>query len=201
VQRWIDVSNNDHGVTLATPDAPLVEVGAITNDPRGRSVGWIKQLEPSTTLYSYVMNNYWETNYKASQAGPTTFRYSIRPHGRFGAGGAAKFGAEFGQPLIAVPVDNKTTPRPSFLSVEPAGIIATAFKPAADGDSWIIRLFNPGRRPRKAKLAWAKPAPETVWLSNLAQEKVSKISGPIEMAAQEFITLRASLPDRYSDPD
>ena len=198
VQRWIDISNSDHGVTLATPDAPLVEVGAITNDPRGRSVGWIKQLEPSTTLYSYVMNNYWETNYKASQAGPTTFRYSIKPHGRFGAGSAAKFGVEFGQPLMAVPVDGKTQVRRSLLSVEPAGIIVTAFKSAADGESWIVRLFNPGRRDKRAKLTWAKPAPETVWLSNLAQEKVSRISGPIEMAAQEFVTLRASLPGKHT---
>ena len=196
VQRWVDVSNSDYGVTLATPDAPLVEVGAITNDPRGKSVGWIKQLEPSTTLYSYVMNNYWETNYKAGQEGQTTFRYSIQPHGRFGAGGAAKFGAEAGQPLIAVPVDNGTPIRRSILSVEPAGVVVTAFKPSLDGKSWIVRLYNPGRRPREAKLNWAKPAPETVWLSNLAEEKVSGITGPIEMAAQQFVTLRASLPPK-----
>jgi len=193
VQRWIDISNDNYGVTLATPDAPLVEVGAITNDPRGRSVGWIKHLEPSTMLYSYVMNNYWETNYKASQEGLTTFRYSIKPHGRFGAGSAAKFGVEFGQPLIAVPVNNETPVQRSILSVEPAGVIVTAFKPGPDGESWIVRLFNPGRRARRAELTWGKPIPETVWLSNLAEEEVSRMAGPIEMAAQEFVTLRASL--------
>ncbi len=196
VQRWVDISNSDYGVTLAAPDAPLVEVGAITNDPRGKSVGWIKHLEPSATLYSYVMNNYWETNYKAGQGGPTTFRYSIKPHGRFGAGGAAKFGAELGQPLVAVPVENETPVRRSILSVEPAGIIVSAFKPGSDGRSWIVRLYNPGRRPGKVKLTWAKPAPKTVWLSNLAEEKVSRMTGPIKMAAQEFVTLRASLPGK-----
>ena len=142
------------------------------------------------------MNNYWETNYKASQEGPTTFRYSIKPHGRFGAGGAAKFGVEFSQPLIAVPVDDETPVRRSILSVEPAGVIVTAFKPGLDGESWIVRLYNPGRRPREVELTWAKPTPDAVWLSNLAEEKVSRISGPIEMAAQEFVTLRASLPGK-----
>ncbi|MHC4142884.1 MAG: glycoside hydrolase family 38 C-terminal domain-containing protein, partial [Planctomycetota bacterium] len=29
VQRWVDVSNDEYGVTLATIDAPLVEIGAI----------------------------------------------------------------------------------------------------------------------------------------------------------------------------
>ena len=195
VQRWVDVSNADYGVTWATVDAPLIEVGAITNDPRG-GVGWIKKLEPSTTLYSYVMNNYWETNYKAGQEGPTTFRYSIRPHRGFDSGKASKFGIERSQPLIAVPIDKDTPVRRSILSVEPAGVIVTAFKPSEDGKAWIVRLFNAGERSAKAGLIWTKPEPKTVWLSNLAEEKVAKITGPVEVAAYEFLTLRVPMSGR-----
>jgi alpha-mannosidase len=191
VQRWVDVSNDNYGVTWAAVDAPLVEVGAITNDPRG-NVGWIKKLEPSTTLYSYVMNNYWETNYKAGQEGPTTFRYSIKPHRLFDSGAAARFGIECSQPLMVVPVDKKTPVRSSILSVKPAGVIVTAFKPSDVGRAWIVRLFNAGGRSEKARLIWAKPA-KTVWLSNLAEEKVAKITGPVEMAAYEIVTLRVPL--------
>ena len=196
VQRWVDVSNANYGVTWATPDAPLIEVGAITNDPRGKTVGWIKSIEPSTTLYSYVMNNYWETNYKAGQEGPTTFRYSIEPHRSFDSGQAAKFGAECSQPLIAVPVDNETPIPDSIMNVEPASIIVTAFKPSSNGKAWVVRLFNAGSQPEKTTLIWAKPAPETVWLSNLAEEEVSKTAGPIEMAAYQIVTLRVSLPGK-----
>ncbi|HUU19807.1 MAG TPA: glycosyl hydrolase-related protein [Sedimentisphaerales bacterium] len=193
VQRWVDVSNEDYGVTWATVDAPLVEVGAITSDPRGKTVGWIKHIEPSTTLYSYVMNNYWETNYKAGQEGPTTFRYSIKPHKRFDSGSAARFGTERSQPLMAVPVDSRIPTQNSILSVKPARVIVTAFKPSEDGKARIVRLFNTGGRPEKAGLAWAKPAPKTVWLSNFAEEQISKITGPIEMAAYEIVTLRIPL--------
>ncbi|MBW8040425.1 MAG: hypothetical protein FVQ85_10535 [Planctomycetes bacterium] len=196
VQRWVDVSNADYGVTWATVDAPLIEVGTITNDPRG-GVGWIKKLEPSTTLYSYVMNNYWETNYKASQEGPTTFRYSIKPHRRFDSGEAARFGIEQSQPLIAVPVDSKaplfrkeSQGQRSVLSVEPAGVIVTAFKPSEDGKARVVRLFNTTDRSEKARIIWTKPEPKTVWLSNLAEEQVAKITGPVEMAAYEILTLR-----------
>jgi len=189
VQRWVDVSNKDYGVTWATVDAPLVEVGAITNDPRG-GVGWIKKIEPSTTLYSYVMNNYWETNYKAGQEGPTTFRYSIMPHGKFDSGKASKFAIEQSQSLIVVPVDKKTPNRNSVLTVDSSNVIVTAFKPSEDGKAWVVRLFNTADRPEKAKLIWARPAPKTVWLSNLAEEQVAKITGPVEMAAYEFLTLR-----------
>jgi len=195
VQRWVDVSNSDYGVTWATVDAPLVEVGAITNDPRG-GVGWIKDIEPSATLYSYVMNNYWETNYKAGQEGPTTFRYSIMPHRRFDSGKASKFATEQSQPLVAVPVDGKAPIQRSILSVEPAGVIVTAFKPSEDGKAWVVRLFNAGERPASAKINWGKAVPKIIWLSNFAEEQVSRVTEPINMAGYEIVTLRVPLPER-----
>ncbi len=168
------MSNKEFGVTWATVDAPLVEVGAITSDPRGKTVGWLKHIEQSTTLYSYVMNNYWETNYKAGQEGPTTFRYSIKPHRRFDSSRAARFGIERSQPLITVAVDKNTAVQGSILWVKPAGVIVTAFKPSEDGKARIVRLFNASGQPKKARLAWAKPVPKTIWLSNFAEEKISK---------------------------
>ena len=193
VQRWVDISNGDYGVTWATVDAPLIEVGNITTDPRAKSVGWIKHIEPSTTFYSYVMNNYWETNYKAGQEGPTTFRYSIKPHRKFDLSKAAKFGVECSQPFIVVPVDNKIPVPQTIVTIKSVGVIATALKPSEDGKARIIRLFNPNGKSDSIRLTWAKPAPKTVWLSNLAEEKVSKTTGTINMAAYEIVTLRIPL--------
>ena len=68
VESWVDISNSDYGVTWASANAPLVEIGAITAEQL-----WMKSIEPSSTIYSYVMNNYWHTNYKADQEGPVTF--------------------------------------------------------------------------------------------------------------------------------
>ena len=65
--------------------------------------GWIEHLEPTQTFYSYVMNNYWETNYKASQEGMTTFRYSIMPHLQYDQAAAARFAIERSQPLLVRP--------------------------------------------------------------------------------------------------
>ncbi|MBN2138804.1 MAG: hypothetical protein JW720_13430 [Sedimentisphaerales bacterium] len=192
VQRWVDVSNAAYGVTLATIDAPLIEVGAITNDPRG-GVGWIKNLEPTTTLYSYVMNNYWETNYKASQDGPTVFRYSIRPHKKLDAGQAARFGIERSTPLIVAPVDEATRVCESAFSVKPDDVIVTAFKPSEDGKARIVRLYNTSGKSCKAKIEWARPAPSEVWLSNPGEEQISRLAGTIDMAGYEFVTLRVPL--------
>ncbi len=189
VQRWVDVSSAGGGVTWATLHAPLVEVGAITVD--ARAVGWIKKLEPSATLYSYAMNNYWETNYKADQPGRAVFAYSIRPHAGYDPAAAQRFGIGRTQPLIAVEADPDRPVAASRLRVEPAGVIATALKPSRDGKAWIVRLFNVSGRPAKARAVWSEPAPGSVQLSDLAEGPGRELAGPVEMAPWEFVTLRA----------
>ncbi|MDZ7318821.1 MAG: hypothetical protein ONB11_06680, partial [candidate division KSB1 bacterium] len=81
VQHWVDISNDQLGITLVPIDAPLIEIGDLHAD--ATVSGWLRTLEPSPTVYSYIMNNYWETNYKAEQPGITRLRYSLIPHGTF----------------------------------------------------------------------------------------------------------------------
>ena len=195
VQRWVDVSNQDYGVTWATVDAPMVEVGAIAPQPESTHSqrGWIKTIGPSQTFYSYVMNNYWTTNYRHDQDGEKTFRYSIEPHRRCDVGRAARFGVERSQPLLVVAVDADSRVEAPLLAVEPEDVIVTALKPSRDGKAWIVRLFNAGGKAQSARLRWS--APRTTWLSNLAEESVSPITGPIDMAASEIVTLRSARND------
>jgi hypothetical protein len=117
IQRWVDISNDQHGLTWATVDAPLIQLGGITNDPR--EVGWIEEVGDTTTVVSYVMNNYWETNYKAAQDGPTTFRYAIRLHEGYDKAAAEQFGVNQRRPLVAVPVEGE-------LTIQRDGPVATA---------------------------------------------------------------------------
>ena len=107
-------------MTWATLDAPLVEVGGITADLIGSSrndpAGWLDKLEPSQTLYSWVMNNHWHTNYRADQDGPTTFRYALLPHRQYDAVAAQRFGIECSQPLVAVAGTRRSARRASRFS-------------------------------------------------------------------------------------
>jgi alpha-mannosidase len=191
VQRWIDVSNQDYGVTWATIDAPMVEVGAIAPQPENTHShqGWIDLIGPAQTLYSYVMNNYWTTNYRHDQEGVKVFRYSIEPHLQRDISGAAAFGVERSQPLQVVPVDPDSPARGPLLSVQPKSVMVTALKPSQDGKAWIVRLFNTSAHTHQASLRWT--APRTTWLSNLAEERLGPITGPIDMASNEIVTLRS----------
>ena len=199
VGRWVDVSNQDYGVTWATIDAPLVEVGRIDVDimPNMRNPdNWVKHLEPSQTLYSYVMNNYWETNYKADQEGPTRFRYALRPHaGTYDPIASARFGIERSQPLVAVPAgESAPTETASRLRLDSDDVIVQSFKPSRDGKAWIVRLFGAAGCPAKVRLAWADPQPAAVCLSNLAEAPGKPITGAIDVPPYGLVTVRAELP-------
>ena len=149
VQRYVDISNQDFGVTLLTPDAPLTEFGGITanligslSDPRA----WLDKIEPSTTVYSWVMNNHWHTNYRAEQEGPTVFRYVIWPHDQRAADvQAARDSLEYSQPLLVLPACGEQPIAVGFqLEGTPgaSNVQVTAFKPSEDGKAWIVRLFG-----------------------------------------------------------
>ena len=202
VQRYVDISNQDFGVTLLTPDAPLVEVGGITanligslSDPRA----WLDKIEPSTTIYSWAMNNHWHTNYRAEQEGPTVFRYVIRPHD----GGAADLQAaqdalEYSQPLLVLPACGEQPTSALFRVVSAPGgstVQVTAFKPSEDGKAWIIRLFGCSGTNEQVTLEWSRRQPGQLWLSDNSESPVQAVSGPVEVPAWSIVTLRADFPE------
>ena len=194
VGRWADVSNQDYGVTLATLDAPMIEVGAITADKLAQSSNpesWLNRLEPSQTLYSYVMNNYWITNYRAFQSGPTTFRYSLRPHKEYDAAAAQRFGIECSQPLVATRARGPAPSQRPFLELDTTDVIVASIKPSEDHQARIVRLFGVGDQPAKVTLRWGDFAPKNLWLSNLAEEPQTAVTGTIDVPAHGCVTLRA----------
>lgn len=193
VQRWVDISNDKFGVTWAPVDAPLVELGDITANLIGSQTDWrvwIQHLRPSQTLYSWVMNNHWHTNYRADQEGPTVFRYSIRAHGPFAAEEAALFGVSCSQPLIAVPA-HPERPTPSRLQVSSSKVIVAGLKPTDDGRGWLVRLFGASGKPERVTLTWSKPAPHQLWVSGTSEKPFQPAPRTIEVPAWGLVTLRA----------
>ena len=194
----MDVSNDRCGVTWATLDAPLVEVGGITaaivgmGDEPGL---WLSKLEPSQTLYSWVMNNHWFTNYKADQDGPTTFRYSVLPHQQYDQMAAQRFGIERSQPLVATAAQGAAPDGRPLIEVDSPDVLVASVKPSEDHRAIIVRLFGAAGRPAKTTLHWGRRMPRSVWISNLAEEPVARVNGAIDVPAYGLITLSRGIDD------
>ncbi|MEI6123860.1 MAG: hypothetical protein WCQ95_09530 [Bacteroidota bacterium] len=102
VQRWIDVSENDFGVTLCSPQGALFEIGKIT-DERPINNGfkkWQEYAESSSNLFLYALNNYWCTNFKADQQEIIRFDCYLQFHQKFNMNDAKIFGEEIHAPLL-----------------------------------------------------------------------------------------------------
>jgi hypothetical protein len=191
VERWVDVANAQYGVTWATVDAPMLELGGLTANllrSQPNPAAYMKTIKPSAKLYSWVMNNHWHTNYRADQEGKTTFRYAIRPHHGYDPIAAAHFGVEATEPLIAMHATVAAAPAP-LVRVEPSGVIVTALKPSADGKGWIIRLFGASGRDETAQLVWSKPV--SVTYSDVVELPGEKAPDRVPVAPWSLVTLRA----------
>ena len=193
VGRWVDVSNDEVGVTWVTQDAPLIEVGEISATMLGsqrNSNVWRKRIEPTQTFLSWVMNNHWGTNYRAYQEGPVTFRYALRPHSRYDAAEATRLAIGLSEPLKVRAVSPSAKPIDSCLSIEPSDVLALTFKPSEDRSAWIVRLFGASGERRTAQLKWLRSGEAKFWQSNLAEEKLEPIGSEFEIAGWDLLTIR-----------
>lgn len=98
VQHFFAVEDKDRTIVVASPDIPLVQVNGINTGK------WQETLPPPTGLVmSWVMNNYWFTNFPAAQGGEFVWRYSLRVMpGGFDREAALRFARTIRQPLVGV---------------------------------------------------------------------------------------------------
>jgi alpha-mannosidase len=198
VGRWADVSNADIGITWVTLDAPLVQVGDLTarllNSQTNPDV-WRKTIEPTQRLFVWAMNNHWGTNYRAYQEGPVMFRFVVRPHhGPARDAEASRIATGFSQPLVALPGRGPAPRATSLLQVEPTEVLVSGLKPSDDRKAIIVRLLNASDKTASARLAWSRPAPQKLWLSDTSELPRQPLSGDVTVPARGMVTVRAELP-------
>jgi hypothetical protein len=192
VHSSVDVSNPSHGITLTTLDAPLVEIGALTDETQHEQQvrRWRTVAATGTTVYSYAMNNYWHTNYKADQEGEVSFRYALRPHGPESPDAISRASLERSRPLVVVPGDPAASPPPPLLAVEPAGVLVTSLKPAEDGNAIVARLYNASGAPQRVRLLGDGIDERPAFLADASGDPVRSIEWPLDLPASASVLVR-----------
>jgi len=180
VQDYVDISNPRFGVTWSSVDAPLVSLCDINTDK------WLKKLDLSNqTIYSYIMNNYWFTNYKAGQGGRLIFRYSLTSHrGPYDAVAASHFGAEASAGLMVWRgaddmhrVVEVGDPRLTLLSIAPVD-------PSATPRKVVMRLWNVSDSTVTAPVRIAGHAVTSIREVRLTAEPVGPAKGAAEVTCK-----------------
>ena len=143
VQRWVDLEGEGGGLTLACPDTPLWQFGGFTF-AANRSLFTLER----PWLLAWVANNYWHTNFRASQPGPVYARFVMRPYaGPWEEAAAHRLGAEASLPPVfqhlgEPPAPGRPLPRQgSLLRLPSPPVRVLALRADADG-SVLLRLQN-----------------------------------------------------------
>jgi len=175
IQNWVDISNEDYGITWVSREAPLVEFVDIHDR-------WVDKLVPANgSLFSYIMNNVWVTNYKGGQGGDFTFHYAMTGHqGRTDRCRATRFGAEMANPLLChflSPARKGKLPFKlcSFCKIDSNSVVIQCLKRAEDDRGLIVRLREVGGKDTTVKLSLPYFSFERVLTTNLVEEDIKPL--------------------------
>jgi alpha-mannosidase len=173
---WASVYNPQVAATVVPLDAPLVAFGDIV---RGE---WPAEFKPkSSAIFSWLMNNYWGTNFPAWQGGDFTFRYAITSDAQFNAQSLTRFGLEALTPLERDDVpgtqDSSLLPNQeaSLLEVGNPGVTLLTWKRAEDGDGTILRLQDTSGETSNIRIHSPFLTFERAWLCNLLEDNQADI--------------------------
>lgn len=163
VQNWVEFAGARQSVVWSPLEAPLVQFGDINTGK------WLEKLDlKNAFVFSYAMNNYWMTNFKASQGGAVTFRYSLTSR----SGGAdlvasTRFGWEAHAPLAAVWIPEKGRGGLAgdglpFVGLDKPNIVVQAVKAPAVGRGITLRLREIAGLATRVRITIAGLKSETV---------------------------------------
>ncbi len=161
VQNFLAVRDGAGQVLLHSSRAPLVQLGGLN----------LGKWQPVTVVekphvYSWVMNNYWFTNFRAAQEGEFRWSYALTSGAPNTGSAASDFGWGARIPLVGrvlSPGKNRSKAGlPSSVSIvgaTPAGLLLVAARPTRDGKGILLHLREVDGKP-----ALLRPRPGTVLL-------------------------------------
>jgi alpha-mannosidase len=201
-QNVVHVIDGGFSTVFSTPDAPLV---TLTDINRGK---WPTHLEiVNGHVFSYVMNNYWFTNYRAQQGGTFKFRYSITSGKNVSREALAQFDADTRTPVFAYPflssfsarIDQQNRPWPaaegSFFRINADNLQFVVFKEAEDREGWILRLREIAGNSGEAEIVFPSLRISDAQLCNGVEENKQKLASTatslkVPFTPNQFITVR-----------
>jgi hypothetical protein len=139
VQNFVTIRSDKDQVVLVSPDVPLFHLGGINLGNFSYN-----HRPQSNHIYSWVLNNYWTTNFRASQEGSLTWRYFLTLSEDPSNYKATSFGWQTSIPLVGrvFPEGNGSgNPDPeSILSSDTDDILLISSMPSVDGSGIIFHM-------------------------------------------------------------
>jgi len=147
IQNFVSLSDDSCGVVFVSPEIPIVQLGDI-------NLGKFRPLlqNPRPVIYSWVLNNYWTTNFLASQEGELKWTYQITSARAIPNDEAARFAWGSRIPMLSrvLPAsgrDNSKAAQTGFMGDIPQNLLLINAQPSADYTGVVYQLRETAGRP------------------------------------------------------
>jgi alpha-mannosidase len=191
-QRWVDISNEQHGITWTAIESPLIEWGSLSGnilDGARQSWLWQKKVPQSSTLYSWPLNNHWDTNFPLEQGGLMQQQYSFAIKDGYDVVEANRFGMESHRPLIVVQTKKNIISKPIIKITNPRLVIST-MKKTTDNKAILLRVKSISDKTEILTLDWPSGKPKELVECNADEEPGHYIKNTVEIPPYGMTNLR-----------
>jgi alpha-mannosidase len=190
-QNFVAVRNRSGQIILGSDQVPLVQLGDL-NLGKWQPVTRVEK----PYIYSWVMNNYWFTNFPAAQDGEFRWSYYLTSIGEGTNAKAADFGWSSRVPLVARVLTagpaGAAKPSISVLRLNAPNVALVSARPARDGNGIIVHLRELEGKATVARLSSSAPGVEIKVSAevNALEETLKEATSDIAFAPYEVKFLR-----------
>jgi hypothetical protein len=155
IRHWLTLEDEATAVAWVAGDAPLVQVGGLHLPYAPFPPSFAAGERDAGTVFSWAMNNLWDTNFPPAQGGEVAFRYRVAT----GQPGAARrlgmtTAAEAARPLVAVVCGSEGAlpDAGSFCELEAAEVDVVTLAPSRAGHGLVVMLHSLAPAPARVRL-------------------------------------------------
>jgi hypothetical protein len=138
IQNFVSLKNDNSQVVMVSPEIPLVQLGGLNLGKFSRVAN-----PESNSVYSWVFNNYWTTNFRAYQEGELKWSYKLTSSKDTSNGIPATFGWNERIPIPArvFPASGMNTApeQCTFIHLQPGFLLVSA-RPSSDKSGIILQV-------------------------------------------------------------
>jgi alpha-mannosidase len=142
-----------------TDEAAVIELGEV----RSIGISNLPQRPARPHLFAYLFNNTWQTNCQQWQGGTWPFRFTLTVlPAPYDPVACARQGQAANRPLLAhdgagaaeagVGAGLRASPVGCWLNLEPENVLLSTFKPAENGEGWVLRCVEVAGQSTEARL-------------------------------------------------
>lgn len=180
IRHWLGLMDGMGAAAWATLEAPLVELGAIALPYAPFPATIPSDRAKRSTIYSWALNNLWDTNFPPAQGGEMFFRYAISSDialSRRELG--IQTGASLSAPLVGIclrrPGTGTSETSGSFVSVShPLAEVVTVAQ-SRTGDGIVVYLHSLASETIETQIAFPSLRPVSVQIGNHLERHLERV--------------------------